>query len=77
MRVAYVQVVEGGRSETLGPQPRADAELDWEWALSELPREGKRLTRLEMHRVGDTLRRAEFMGPRGLIEVLLVDDGSW
>lgn len=77
MRVAYVTVREGAFSETSGPQPRIDAETWWDGVLEDLESRGGVLTRLHLEREGDTLRRAEFDGPRGPIEVLLIDDGSW
>lgn len=77
MRVAYVSIEERGLAETLGFQPRADAELDWDYMLSQLPSEGAVLTRLHLEREGDVLRRAEFDGRDGPIVVSLIDDGSW
>lgn len=77
MRVAYVSIEEGGLADTLGPQPRADAELDWDFMLGELPREGATLTRLHLEREGNVLKRAEFDGRDGPIVVSLIDDGSW
>lgn len=77
MRVAYVQEEKRGLADTWGPQPRADAETDWEFVMDELSSDGYTLTRLQLQREGSVLKRAEFDGPDGPIVVSLIDDGSW